>query len=187
MTGRMAMSPSCVRERFRSGPGVPVRPSKSRLHGRYAGRAVRDAGPRALVVGARLAGERADEARSPSAPVPRQVHPAARRSAHRSLPARGGTRARSVRRLGDDARAGARVGAGRDGRRARGVQLPADRRQDRALRPGRTRRRAPRGLCAPGRSRHRTRTRAARAVPQALVRTTRRGRALRVPRSREGV
>ena len=46
-----------------------------------------------------------------------------------------GTRARSVRGVRDDARAGARVGVRRGGRRRRVFQLPADAGQDRPLRP----------------------------------------------------
>ena len=58
--------------------------------------------------------------------------------------ARGGHVLDPVRRLGHDARAGARVRLRRDGRRHRRVQLPAHARQDAALQPLRARARAAR-------------------------------------------
>ena len=61
-----------------------------RGRGADPGRALRGHRPRPLVVGARAARARADEARPPAAPVPRQVHPAARRgAARRHVPAGG--------------------------------------------------------------------------------------------------
>ena len=163
------------------GPGLAP-PSNSVLRGRHAGRAVRDAGPRALVVGARPARARADEARAPAAPVPRQVHPAARRDSARPLLRAGRARARPVRRLRDDARAGARVRTRRDRRRARRVQLPPDPRQDGALRRRRSRRGAARRLQPDRVARSRTGARAARAVPPRVVLAAGGRRAVRVPR-----
>ena len=129
-----------------------------------------------------LPGARADEARAPAAPVPRQVHPAARRDPARPLLRAGRARARSVRRLRDDARAGARVRARRDRRRARRVQLPPDPRQDGALRRRRSRRGAARRLQPDRVARSRTRACAARAVSPRVVLAAGRGRAVRVPR-----
>ena len=100
-----------------------------------AGGPLRRARPRAVVVGARAAGARADEARPPAAPLPGQVRPAARRGAARALRAARRPRARPVRRLGDDARAGARVRLRRRRRRHRRVQRAADRGQDARARP----------------------------------------------------
>ena len=73
-----------------------------------AGAALRRPRPRPLLVGARPARARADEARPPAPSLPRQVHPAARRGAVPPARAPAWTRARSVRRVRDDARAGAR-------------------------------------------------------------------------------
>ena len=158
-----AFSPD--RSRCALSRGLPAGLTKSIARGRHAGRAVCDAGPRALVVRARAARARAHEARAPAAPVPREVHPAARRGAARPLLHARRARARSVRRLRDDARAGARVGARRDRRRARGVQLPADRRQDGARTT--SRRSAPScATCA----RVSTRCRRSGARPRAYVR-----------------
>ena len=70
--------------RWRRTPGRAVERS---VHGSDAGRALRRALRRAppLVVGAGAPRARADEARPPSPPVPREVRPAARRGASRSL------------------------------------------------------------------------------------------------------
>ena len=93
---------------------------------------------RALLVGTRPPRAGAHEARPPAAPVPRQVHPAAGRGPARApRPAR--PRARSVCRLGDDARAGAGVGLRRLRRGRRGLQLPADAREDGRVQPVRAR------------------------------------------------
>ena len=106
-------------------------------------------------------GARADEARPPPAPVPRQVHPAARRGAARPLRGARRARARPVLGLGDDARAVARerLRRGRGGRG--GVQLPARARQDGAVRPVRARARA---------ARRAARARASPEPPNAYVR-----------------
>ena len=68
---------------------------------------------------ARSARARAHEARQPAAPVPGQVHPAARRDAPRAVRAGRRPCARPVRGLGHDARAGARARPRRDRRRHR--------------------------------------------------------------------
>ena len=71
-----------ARDRLRRRRGArgppPARPGRvlsaaveGRLRGRHAGRAVRDAGSRPLVVGGRAPRARADEARPPAPPVPR--------------------------------------------------------------------------------------------------------------------
>ena len=109
------------------------RPRRSGCRGGHPGSAVPGARPRALLVGVGAAGARADEARPPPPPVPRQVHPTARRDAARAArPARRPC-ARSVRGLGHDTRAGARVGLRRDRRRHRGLQRAARAREDAAL------------------------------------------------------
>ncbi len=82
--------------------------AERRLGGADAGRSLRRPGPRALVVRAGAARARAYEARPPAASVSRQVHPAARRGAAGAVRPAGGTRARPVRGLGNDARAVAR-------------------------------------------------------------------------------
>ncbi len=87
------------------------------------------------MVGEGPAGARADEARPPASSLPGQVHPAARRRALPPSRACEGARARSVRRLGDDARPGARERARLRRRRHRGVQLPAHAREDDRLQP----------------------------------------------------
>ena len=110
-----------------------------------------------LVVGGGAPGARADEARPPSPPVPREVRPAARRGTSRSLRAARRTGARPVRRLGDDARPVPRVRVRRGRRRRRGVQLPAHAREDAALRPLPARDRAARRARRRGRSRARAR------------------------------
>src|SRR5205823_2909542 len=53
--------------------------------GTHAGRALCGHRPRALVVGGRAAPGRADEARPSPPPVPREVHPAARRGLSRPV------------------------------------------------------------------------------------------------------
>src|SRR4029453_17795066 len=68
--------------------------------GSDARRALPRARSRTLLVGARPARARADEARSPAAPVPREVRPAARRGAVRAAPSAGAERARSLRGVG---------------------------------------------------------------------------------------
>ena len=127
--------------------------------------------PRALVVRAGAARAPSDEARPPAPPVPRQVRAPARRGAARAARAPRRARARPVRRLGDDARAGARVGS-RRGRHRRGrLQLPPDAGQDGRVQPLRARARHPRRAlahraspasrprtCAPGTSRGRPRS-----------------------------
>ncbi len=90
--------------------------------------------PPAVLVGGRATRARADEARPPTPSLPREVHPAARRGAARALRPSGRARARPVRRLGNDARAGSRVRVRRRRRRHRRVQLPADAREDRRVR-----------------------------------------------------
>ena len=77
-------------------------------------------------------------------PVPREVHPAARRGALPPSRAGARARARSVRRLGDDARPGARERPRLGRCRHRGVQLPADAREDRRAQPVRARARSAR-------------------------------------------
>ena len=100
--------------------------------------------PRPVLVRARPARARADEARPPPPSVSRQVRPAARRGA--LPPPRAGARAgaRPVRRLGDDARPGARERPRLGRCRHRGVQLPADGREDRRAQPVRARARSAR-------------------------------------------
>ena len=139
--------------------------------GLHAGRALLRDRPRPVVVGARPSRARADEARAPPASVPRQVHPAARRDAARAIRRARRARARPVRRFGDDARAGARVRLRRDGRRHRGVQLPAHARQDAALQPVRPRARAPRRRVATRRRGH-----TGEAVPATCANGSRRRR-----------
>ena len=95
--------------------------------------------PRALVVRARAPRARPHEARAPAPPVPRQVRAAARRGAARTPRAPGRARARPLRGLGDDARAGPRVGARRGRRRRRRLQLPPDAGQDGRVQPLRAR------------------------------------------------
>ncbi len=138
------------------------------------------------MVGERPPGTRAHEARPPAAPVPRQVHPAARRSAARPLPRAGRARPRSVRRLRDDARAGARVGTRRDRRRAGRVQLPARPGEDRAVRRRRARRGASRRLRAARLARARSRGSSTRALSARVVRAEGSRGAARLPRPRRG-
>ena len=107
------------------------------VHGSDAGCALRRARerPPPLVVGGRASRARAHEARASPPPVPREVRPAARRGAARSLREARWPRARPVRRLGDDARAVPRVRVRRRRCRRRGVQLPAHAREDGRVRP----------------------------------------------------
>ena len=107
-----------------------------------AGAALRGSRPGPLLVGARPARARADEARPPPPSVPRQVHPAACRGAVPPSCAPAWSGARSVRGIRYDARAGARVGARLRGRRYRVFQLPVDRREDAIAQPVRPRARA---------------------------------------------
>ena len=113
-----------------------------------AGRPLRRARrrPAPLVVGGRAARARAHEARAPPPSVPREVRPAARRGAPRALRSPGRPRPRPVRRIGDHARAVPRVRIRRGRRRRRRVQLPADAREDRRVRPRPARDRSPRRL-----------------------------------------
>ena len=132
------------------------------LRGAHPDRAVRRARRQrapALLVGGRASGARAHEARPPAASVPRKVRPAARRSAPWTLRACRWARARSLRGLRDDARAGARVRLRRGRYRHRRVQLPAHAGEDRALRPLRAREGAARrggeaGVARAGRRTH---------------------------------
>ena len=68
-----------------------ARPAREQVrHGGDAGRALRGARPRALLVGAAASRAGADEARPSPASLPREVHPAARRGAsRRHVPAGG--------------------------------------------------------------------------------------------------
>ena len=135
----------------------------------------RGARSRAVLVGGDAAGARADEARSPAPPVPRQVHPAARRDAARAARSGGRPRPRSVRRLGHDAGAGARVGLRRHRRRHRGLQRAARARQDAPVQPRRAAARPPLGARA--RRRRSSRADATRARrPPTCARGTRRRR-----------
>ncbi len=110
----------CVRRRRSAWEGEDTAAGRrNRTCGGHPGSALSGARSRALLVGGVAAGARADEARPPAAPVPRQVHPAARRDAARPARSRRWARARSLRRLGHDARAGARVRVRRDRRRHR--------------------------------------------------------------------
>ena len=109
-----------------------------------AGRPLRPDRPRALLVGAGAPRARADEARPPAPPVPRQVHPAARRGAPRPLRPRGRSRARPVRRLGTTL-----VQALESGYDATGVDIAAfncaaDAREDERVQPVHARARAAR-------------------------------------------
>ena len=104
--------------------------------------------PGALLVGAAAPRARADEARPPPPPVPREVRPAARRGAPRAVRRARRARARPVRRLRDDARPVPRVGARRRRRRRRGLQLPADAREDAPPQPRRDPPRPPLGARA---------------------------------------
>ena len=101
----------------------------------HAGSRSTRARPRSLVVGARAPRARAHEARPSPAPVSRQVRAAARGGALPAPRSRARARARSVRRLGDDARAGARERSRLRRRRHRRVQLPLDAREDGAHNP----------------------------------------------------
>ncbi len=111
-----------------------------------------------LVVGGGAARARAHEARASTPPVSREVRAAARRGASRPLREARWARARPVRRVGDDARPVPRVRLRRGRCRRRGVQLPADAREDRRVRP------------LPAGDRSPMRPRASRAVARAPAR-----------------
>ena len=104
--------------------------------GSDAGRALRGARgrPPPLLVGVGASRARADEARPSAAPVPREVHPAARRGAARRYVRPGGRVLDPFAGSGTTLVQCARIGLRRRRRRRRGVQLPADARQDGALR-----------------------------------------------------
>ena len=132
---------------------------------------------RPFLVGGAASRAGADEARPPAAPVPGQVHPAARRGAARPLRAGGRAGARPVRRLRHDARPGARVGLRRVRRRHRRFQRAADARQDAALQ---SRRASARPALGARRGRG---VRAAGRYPGAPPRTCATGTRPRPPRS----
>ena len=119
-------------------------PRGSRRRGGDAGGPVRRARPRALLVGARAARARANEARPPAASLSGQVRAPARRGAAGALRPARRSRARPVRRLGDDAGAVARIGLRRRGCGHRRVQRAPDLRQDARARPRGARGRRPR-------------------------------------------
>ena len=134
------------------------------------------------MVRARSARARADEARPPAASLPGQVHPAARRDTAGAVRAGGRPRPRSVRGLGDHARPVAGEWTGGDGHRRRGLQLPADAGEDRALQRVRARARD-QGRAGPlrGCRRHVPGTDAGTGLRRPLVRSENSGGAAGVP------
>ena len=134
------------------------------------------------MVGAAAPRARADEARSPTPPLPRQVRAAARRGAARALRATGRARPRPLRRLGHDARAGARIGLRRGRGRHRRLQRSAHAREDAAARS-----RAARAGGGRRSDAARPRIRAAERVHARVVRARGRRRAPALPRAAPGV
>ena len=188
---RPRISPVSIWSHISSAVGFATKGTLTRTRtaarGLDPGRALPAHRPRPLVVRVRPPRAGADEARQPAAPVPRQVHPAVRRGAARAARARRGTRARPVRRLGDDARAGARVGLRRDRRGRRAVQLPADAGEDARVQPVRARVGAARGAGPARRLRRRAAGGAGLALRARLVRAQGRGRAALLPLARRGL